>query len=90
MSNKITLNSIYEQLRQAYKNGYQDGKKITEQRIFNYWCKEHNNPCPHICKLEKQIKEMRNCVNCMYCDTHINKCQDCNNYSEWRFMNELR
>lgn len=55
----MRLNSIEDMLRQAYKDGYEDGKKIMEQELFNNWCKNNDDPCPYICKLEMQIKEMK-------------------------------
>lgn len=36
-------------------------------------------------ELEKQVEQMKNCTNCAYYKTRIDKCRECDYGSEWRF-----
>lgn len=63
-------------LRQAYIDGYKDGRRIESDLIFESWCKDPSSPCGFLLEreaeietLKKSIKEMKKKImNLIYDD----------------------
>lgn len=60
-------------LRQAYKDGYKEGRRIESDLIFESWCKDPSSPCGFLLKREAEIEalkntieQMKNCDNCKH------------------------
>lgn len=60
-------------LRQAYKDGYEDGRRIESDLIFENWCKDPSSPCGFLLEREAEIEalkntieKMKNCDNCKH------------------------
>lgn len=64
-------------LRKAYKDGYEEGRRIESDLIFESWCKDTSSPCGFLLECEAEIEALKNTIEKM------KNCENCANFVEY-------